>query len=392
MFRPNKQQREAIEKAVAWYYDTSYNKKNYFIITGYAGTGKSSTVNTLIQILGLPSYSVLFAAYTGKAALILRMKGNVANTIHRTFYNIFKLNGQYFFRVKNSLPSMIKLIVIDEFSMINDKMINDILSFGLPVIFLGDEGQLPPIIGNNTFISNKENIDARLTEVMRQDSASGVLELATMARNGEIIKPGIYKNSRVLYLKDVESNIEDYDIILCWRNSTRKLFNQAVRKKLGYNTTYPVKGEKIIGLKNNYYHQIDYEGIPIFPANGLPSTTLDDFVKSKDDRFIRLKYRPDFINDDDGPFFDSLCHCDYFDQYERDIEKETVVFEQDGEDDIVHLDFGYCLSTFRAQGSEYKHGLFLDEFKGPQEVYNKFVYTGLTRFSMGVDFVKDFER
>lgn len=41
---------------------------------------------------------------------------------------------------------------------------------------------------------------------------------------------------------------------------------------------------------------------------------------------------------------------------------------------------------------KYKHGLFLDEFKGNQEIYNKFVYTGLTRFSMGVDFVKDFER
>lgn len=386
------EQKDAIIKCCEWYYDTSFNKKDYFIICGYAGTGKTTSVKTIIDILGIPNYNVLFAAYTGKAALILRIKGNMANTIHKTFYNIYYgSNKQYYFKLKNQLSSLIKLIVIDEFSMINDKMINDILSFRIPVIFLGDIGQLSPIIGRNTYIENKENIDALLTKVMRQEDTSGVLELATKARNGEELEIGTYKNSRVLYLKDIE-DIKKYDIILCWKNSTRKLFNISVRKELGFNkSVYPLKGEKLIGLRNNYFHQIDYDGIPIFPVNGLPSIAVSDFKNTKEKNLIKLNYRPDFI-DKSGPYFKTLCHTEYFDMYLNDIDKDPYIDNTNDTDDIVHLDFGYGLSVYRSQGSQYKRGLLIDDFRGSSDIYNKFLYTGITRFSHGVDIVKNYER
>lgn len=390
MLQLNDQQRNALIAAVSWYYDTSYGKKNYFVISGYAGTGKTTIVKTLINVLGLSNYNVLFAAFTGKASLILRIKGNMANTIHKSFYNIYYGdNGMYYFSRKRSLPSTVKLIVIDECSMINDKMINDILSFGLPTIFLGDIGQLPPVIGQNSLLKNVDNIDAQLTQVMRQDDSSGILDLATKARNGEKLEVGTYKNCRVLHLKDIE-DITKYDIILCWRNSTRKLFNQAVRKELKLDSIYPVKGEKVIGLKNNYFHQIEYEGIPIFPVNGLPSTVVNDFKLTKDKKNIMLDYKPDFIKDPKGPFFRTLCHSEYFTNYGYDIEKDAYI--KDDEDDIVHLDFGYALSVYRSQGSEYKRVLFLDEYRGPQDVHNKYLYTGITRAIWGVDIVIDYER
>ena len=389
MFHLNKGQREAIEKCVAWYFDTSYNKKNYFILSGAAGTGKSTVVKTIINVLSLPSYSIFFSCFTSKACTALRVKGNPANTIHKTFYNIFKLNGQYYFKVKNSIPEYIKLIVIDEAAMCNDKMLDDIFSFGLPVILLGDRYQLSPVIGKNSLFADPKNIDAELTEVMRQDDSSGVLELATKARNGEKLQPGIYKNSRVLYLKDIQ-NIEDYDIILCYRNSTRKIFNQAVRKRLGISSIYPIKNEKLIGLKNNYFHEIEYDEVPIFPANGLASICLED-AKLMKDNFLKIKYRPDFMSIDDD-YFETLCHKDYFDIYENDIENNVVILGENDRDDIVHMDYGYCVSVYKAQGSEYKRGLLLDEFRGSEEEYNKYVYTGLTRFSMGVDFCLNYER
>jgi exodeoxyribonuclease-5 len=384
------EQRNAIIKACAWYYDTSYNKKNYFVISGYAGTGKSTIVRTLIEVLGLANYNVLFAAFTGKASLILRIKGNMANTIHKSFYNIYYGdNGMYYFSVKRSLPSTIKLIVIDECSMINDKMIKDILSFNLPTIFLGDIGQLPPVIGQNSLLKDVNNIDAQLTKVLRQDDTSGILGLATQSRNGEKLKEGTYKNCRVLHLKDID-DITKYDIILCWRNSTRKLFNQAVRKELGLKDIYPIKGEKVIGLKNNYFHQIEYQGIPIFPVNGLPSTVISDYKLTKDKKNILLDYRPDFIKDPKGPFFRTICHPEYFNNYGYDIEKDPFI--KDDEDDLVHLDFGYALSVHRSQGSEYKRGLLLDEFQGNEDIHNKFLYTGITRFMQGVDIVLDYQR
>lgn len=384
------EQRNAIVKACAWYYDTSYNKKNYFVISGYAGTGKSTIVRTLIEVLGLANYNVLFAAFTGKASLILRIKGNMANTIHKSFYNIYYGdNGMYYFSVKRSLPSTIKLIVIDECSMINDKMIKDILSFNLPTIFLGDIGQLPPVIGQNSLLKDVNNIDAQLTKILRQDDTSGILGLATQSRNGEKLKEGTYKNCRVLHLKDID-DITKYDIILCWRNSTRKLFNQAVRKELGLKDIYPIKGEKVIGLKNNYFHQIEYQGIPIFPVNGLPSTVISDYKLTKDKKNILLDYRPDFIKDPKGPFFRTICHPEYFNNYGYDIEKDPFI--KDDEDDLVHLDFGYALSVHRSQGSEYKRGLLLDEFQGNEDIHNKFLYTGITRFMQGVDIVLDYQR
>lgn len=384
------EQRSAIIKACSWYYDTSYNKKNYFVISGYAGTGKSTIVKTLINVLGLANYNVLFAAFTGKAALVLRIKGNMANTIHKSFYNIYYGdNGMYYFSLKRSLPSTIKLIVIDECSMINDKMINDILSFNLPTIFLGDIGQMPPVIGQNSLLKDVNNIDAQLTKVLRQDDTSGILDLATRSRNGERLKEGTYKNCRVLRLKDID-DITKYDIILCWRNSTRKLFNQAVRKESNINSIYPVKGEKVIGLKNNYFHQIEYEGIPIFPVNGLPSTVVSDFQTIKNEKNILLNYRPDFIKDPKGPFFKTLCHSEYFENYGYNIEKDPFIKED--EEDIVHLDYGYALTCTRSQGSEYKRVLLLDEYRGPEDIKYKFLYTGITRAMEGVDIVLDYER
>ncbi|PZM81896.1 hypothetical protein DLH72_04880 [Candidatus Gracilibacteria bacterium] len=386
------EQRDAIVKACTWYYDTKYKKKNYFIISGYAGTGKSTIVNILIKVLGLADYNVLFAAFTGKAALILRIKGCQANTIHKSFYNIsYNDKGMYYFYLKKSLPSMVKLIVIDEFSMINDKMIADILSFNIPVIFLGDIGQLPPVIGSNSMLKDTKNIDAQLTKVLRQNDTSGILHYATAARNGEELKIGSYKNCRVLHLKDVE-DITKYDIILCWKNSTRKFFNQAVRNALHITSPYPVKGERIIGLKNNYFHQIEYENIPIFPVNGLPSTVVENYKKTKDSHNILLQYRPDFIKDPKGPFFKTLCHTDYFDIYNTNIEKDVFISSELQEDDIVHLDYGYALSVHRSQGSEYKRGLLLDEYVGNTETRNKFLYTGITRFMQGVDIVINYRR
>lgn len=391
MFKLTDQQRDAIVKACSWYFDTTYNKKNYFIISGYAGTGKSTIVNTLIKVLGLASYNVLFAAFTGKAALILRIKGNQANTIHKSFYNIFySETGNYYFHLKKSLPSTIKLIVIDECSMINDKMISDILSFNLPTIFLGDIGQLPPVIGVNSLLRDIKNIDVQLTQVLRQNDTSGILDLATMTRNGEKLIPGVYKKCRVLHLKDID-DISKYDIILCWRNTTRKLFNQAVRKTKNIDSIYPLKGEKVIGLKNNYFHEIEYHGIPIFPVNGLPSTVLHDAKQDKKTKNIILNYRPDFI-DKSGPAFKTFCHHEYFDIYNYDIEKDPYIRKGEDEDDIVHLDFGYALTCARSQGSEYKRVLLLDEYIGPKEIHDKFLYTGITRAMNNVDIVLDYKR
>ena len=125
MFTLNSQQLDAVKKCVKWYFTQSY-EKHYFAIGGVAGSGKSTVVNIIIKMLGLSETDVIFCTLTGKASLVLRMKGNPSNTIHKTFYSVYKKGNSFLFSLKKRISSTIKLIVIDEVSMVTAKMLEDI--------------------------------------------------------------------------------------------------------------------------------------------------------------------------------------------------------------------------------------------------------------------------
>jgi exodeoxyribonuclease-5 len=380
----NKGQKEAIKRAIEWYYGDVDN--SYMVISGAAGTGKSSTVKYLVEILDLKVYEVLFVAMTGKASLVLRRKGNIAYTVHKAFYNVYKTpNGKFGFKLKNSLPSIIKLVVVDECSMLNDKMVEDILSLNKKTIFLGDPYQLPPIFGQNTKLINPRDIDYELTDIMRQENDSKILTLANMAKNGEFIKVGKYGNCNVIFMKDLKK-IEKYDVILTYRNETRRKFNSVVRKIKKINSIYPIKGEKLVGLKNNYYHQLDFEDISIFPTNGLTCIALNN-AKIHDKTTFRLKYIPDFFNND-SKYFDTLCKRHYFDAYSTNTVIKDENSEKNDENEIVDLDFSYALSIHRSQGSEYNKVLIIDDMVGiSKDLYRKALYTAITRSITSIDLV-----
>lgn len=363
-------QREAIRKALLWYYDTDSSRKRIFVIAGVAGSGKSTVANTLVQIIGLESYQVLYVAPTGKASSVLRMKGCIANTVHRTFYTVHKINGRVVFSKKKNVPSTVKLIVVDELSMVNARMMEDILSFGVPIIGLGDPCQIPPIYGENPYI---KDYDVFLDQVKRQDGSSGILDLATMARNGLPIPFGQYKESKVVPLNTV-NDFEKYDMVICWRNSTRRELNTLIRRKLGYDTVYPINGEKLLCLKNNYNHIKEInEDIPIMLVNGLGLISINDAVVEEE--YLRMTYAPDFMLNDP---YETRVSKTIFDSY---ISGDEDVFEEDEEspEDVAFLDFGYAVSCHKSQGAEWKNVLYIDEFKGSVDMYNRMLYTGITR-------------
>jgi len=146
----NNQQKSALIKSTKWL-KTLY--KQVFEISGPPGSGKTTLVHLLIQSMKLDPNDVLFMAYVGKATLALIRQGNNARTMHSSIYDVVNLpkmdddgkfilkNGRIVttigFQKKSCLPENIKLIVIDEGSMINTTYALDILSFGLPVLVLG---------------------------------------------------------------------------------------------------------------------------------------------------------------------------------------------------------------------------------------------------------------
>jgi exodeoxyribonuclease-5 len=375
-------QKNAVMKALYWYYGD--REKNIFVVAGVAGSGKSTTVSTMVETLGLQKYQVLYATYTGKAASVLRMKGCLANTIHRTFYVTRQdPGGKVFFIKKKSLPSTIKLIVIDELSMVNAKLMEDIISFGIPVIGIGDPLQLPPMYGENPYI---QNYDVFLDQVMRQQGTSGILDLAMMARRQEEIPVGQYKESRVITLSKLH-DIEKYDVVLCWRNSTRRELNNLIRKKLGRTTKYPVKGEKLICLKNNYVHIRDYqEDIPIMLVNGLGLVNCSDAKYDEEDGYLKMKYATPFMLDNP---FETRVSTKLFDAEVEGLDVPDTAFT-DIPEDVAVLSYGYANTTHKSQGSEWPNVLCLDEFKGSKDMYYRFLYTQITRAKNSVTIVKMF--
>lgn len=395
MITYNTQQLDAIQKAIKWFFTDSY-KNNLFVIGGLAGCGKSTVVKVIIRMLGLSNDDVIFATLTSKASLVLRLKGNPSNTIHKTFYSVYKKGKTFRFSLKKQISNNIRLIVIDEVSMVNLNMINDILSFNIPVIALGDFGQLSPIFGGNIFDIRKP--DVFLTMVMRQSDESGILDLATKARAGEPIPLGQYKASNVTTLEKVWDNISNYDLVLCYSNKTRRLYNSIIRKQKGYTNIYPQKGEKVLCLVNNYNYEIEYDDIPIYLNNGLMGYVQNDcniINETGELETCELTFIPEFINDtDESHKFKIKCFKEVFDQYNIDISKEPFIEQMMNEEvdddflgEIGMIDFGYCLTVHKSQGSEANNVLVLNDFKGSSDNYNKWLYTAITRAKKSVTIV-----
>jgi len=378
----NKKQKEATMLALEWYYEKSLNQP-LFVLGGYAGTGKSSTINAIIDTLRIDRDNVLFATLTGKASVVLRMKGLSASTIHKTFYTCRSFNGRVHFKRKPIIPRNIGLIVLDEFSMIPDNIIHDILSYGVPVIASGDPGQLPPLFVDNSYLT-ESNMDVMLSEVMRTDDKSGIIQLATMVRNKQIPRVGKYGRSRVLDDKSKLRKLSSYDKILCWTHKTRKYLNTLVREEKKIKAVYPIAGEVVNMLQNNYNYAIEYMGIPIHVINGLECITLKP-AKLLKNGALSISLRPKFVKS--KAKFNLKANGRIYDGYHEAVPelKQLILEDQEKERDYIYTDFAYCITTHSSQGSEYPNVLVLNEMPTHREEYFRHLYTSVTRASNSVD-------
>ena len=131
-----------------------------FRLFGYAGTGKTTLARHLAAHI---DGEVKFAAFTGKAALVMRRKGcDGASTIHSLIYRARESGEETpTFELWDDAPaSKAKLIVIDECSMVDAELGRDLMSFGVPVLVLGDPAQLPPIAGRRLLHRRRAGRDA----------------------------------------------------------------------------------------------------------------------------------------------------------------------------------------------------------------------------------------
>src|ERR1044071_410553 len=197
------QQDAALVSVASW---LKGGRPQIFRLFGYAGTGKTTLARYFAEHV---DGQVQFAAFTGKAAQVLRSKGAVnARTIHSLIYRprgeeavadeatgktslspTFALNRQ-------SPVARAKLIVVDECSMVDEALGRDLMSFGTPILVLGDPGQLPPVSGGGFF--TEQEPDYLLTDIHRQAQDNPIIQLAMNVREGKEIMYGDYGTAQVI--------------------------------------------------------------------------------------------------------------------------------------------------------------------------------------------------
>ena len=393
---PNEQQEMAIEKAELWYknfINDSEHKKQVFEIAGFAGTGKSTLVNFILKAIGLTIDDCLFLTYVGKAAMVLAMKGIPATTIHSAIYqymevprtdsngNIIMEDGFFVidkkFVLKKHLPEHVKLLVIDEGFMVEDKLANDLLSFNLPVIVLGDPYQNSPIFGKPRFLINP---DVVLTDIMRQNMDNPIIFLATKARNCDwsLFNYADYDNKVWVLSKDImfdsfhkpvlDTIFSQSDAVICGRNSTREKLNNYIRSEVYEKKGELNIGDKLINRRNDWSRCLENT---IYLTNGLIGFVEDINYSSLTAKKVKIDFAPDFLH---GHAFEGvILDRKYLNMnYEEKKNYFNMYTNQ--------LEYGYAITCHLAQGSEYQQvAVYNERFFRSDIEYSRWIYTAITR-------------
>src|SRR3990167_11255559 len=241
-------QQDAALKAVgAW---LKAGDRQVFRLFGYAGTGMTTLARHIAEDAG---GEVCFAAFTGKAAPVMRSKGaRNAGTIHSLIYRTRgeDENGPTFVLNDDSAAGKAALVVIDECSMVDAEIGRDLLSFGKPILVLGDPAQLPPIAGGGFF--TEAGPDIMLTEVHRQAADDPIVRPSMIVREGGTLEPGEYGASKVISRQEVEPDfVLGADQVLVGRNNTRRNYNARIRQLLDRDSPVPVAGDTLVCLRND---------------------------------------------------------------------------------------------------------------------------------------------
>jgi exodeoxyribonuclease-5 len=361
----NPQQDNALKEVEKWF-KTESKVKPIFRIFGFAGSGKSTLARHFAEHI---NGTVCYAAYTGKAALVMRKNGCVgASTIHRLIYKVNQdSKGNISFSLNRaSALTKASLLIIDECSMVDEKIAKDLLSFKVPILVLGDPAQLPPVKGEGYFTN--EVPDVMLTEIHRQASDNPIIFLANKVRNGEKLNYGDYGESRIVS-ELADEMIFEADQVLVGRNNTRETFNSYVRNTCGIKDLYPIENEKLICLKNDH-------NIGIY--NGGMFTVTQKYNKNYDSDYCVLGV----LNDDEEshPLYVNV-HNSFFNPLYKKPHWGKLK-------DTQQFTFGYTITVNKSQGSQWENCTIIDESWCFREDWNKWLYTAITRASEKVTIIK----
>ncbi len=361
------QQDDALKAVSDW---LKAGDRQIFRLFGYAGTGKTTLARHFAEAV---DGDVQFAAFTGKAAQVLRARGaSNARTIHSLIYRprgeetvedettgktsiapTFSLNRQ-------SPVAKASLIIIDECSMVDEDLGRDLQSFGTPILVLGDPGQLPPISGGGYFTEHEPDI--LLTEIHRQARDNPIIQLALDVREGREFMHGDFGAAQVIGKGEVNSELVlSADQVLVGINRTRRRYNRRLRELKDFTLATPQSGDKLVCLRND-------------PSKGLLNGSLWRVMTASKETTkpgINLLVSPEEEDTDRGVAKIKLLKA-VFEDDDADIPWSTKKRYDD-------FDYGYALTVHKAQGSQWDNVVLFDESYAFRDMRQRWLYTAITR-------------
>lgn len=384
-------QEAAFDIIMRWF----WGSEQTFALAGYAGAGKTTLAKVIAEAVG---DGVLFCAYTGKAANVLREKGcEGAMTLHSALYTpievdeaiikqleaeietaallgdkvlIDKLTKELAdIRLKQEKPrfslnedgwfGQARLCIVDEYSMLNNDLIRDMVKVGKKILYLGDPEQLPPVEGECSI-----KPDLFIDEIHRQALDSPIIRYATMVRKGERLsytdEPGFVFQPQASVAPEAYMQAEQ---IIVGRNATRAAWNSRFRQRRGVQfpsdgtIPMPEQGEKLICLKNNQKLDL-YNGMICYAA---------DFRPAHENRIILDIER------------EGGARSNGINVWPGDFEGRKATYSETMKK-LERFDFGHVITCHKSQGSEFDSVLIYNEPIGADERdRRRWLYTAISR-------------
>ena len=416
-----------------------------FILKGYAGTGKTTVLAALVKLLKNYNFQSFLLAPTGRAAKVMsNYSGRKALTIHKKIYRKKSaVMPDMNFSASDNLHED-TLFIVDEASMIsgesggrNNSLLHDLIEYvyngrNCKLLLIGDTAQLPPV-GSEQSIALEPKIlndlfrlrifSFELTEVMRQEKNSGILENVTAMRNlirqeeaeyPQVVTKGfkdIYRMTGERLEEGLNYAYQKYGmentLLICRSNKNANTYNRQVRARILYREEELTGGDFVMVVRNNYFWMKDQEGASTdFIANG-------DIGQIKRVRNIREMYgfqfadvQIEFTDYADGLTLDctvmlntlytetpSLSQADsqrFFEEVMKDYEhidnrqKKMEELKANPYFNALQIKFAYAVTCHKAQGGQWD-AVFVDQGYLTDEMLNtdflRWFYTACTRAS-----------
>jgi len=439
-YSPTPGQQLAVEEVVRY---LSGPGSGIFLLTGYAGTGKTSLIASLVRSLEGYRYRTVLMAPTGRAAKVFSaFAGKPAYTIHKLIYRQKRSVGGFGeFELDRNLARS-TLFLVDEASMISDhsldlspfgsgRLLEDLIKYvfsgpSCKLVLIGDEAQLPPVGFDRSPALDPSMLSAfgfpvshcSLTEVVRQEAGSMILSNATLVRSklneGSFGFPGLTAaNGTAVESIGGDALIEalqrsydtaglDETLVVCRSNKQANRYNEGVRNMILWKDNEIGQGDLVMVVRNNYFWLKDSPEVD-FIANGdiLEVMRVRQYRELYNFRFCEMTLR---FTDYRQFEFDALVLLDALRSESASLDRDGMrnlfaevsadyqhmkgkkhrsdAIQQDPYFNALQIKFAYAMTCHKAQGGQWKH-VYIDQVWVDEakldKEYYRWLYTAVTR-------------